>query len=134
MTDGEFSEYLPSGGKLVVTVKHWHIHYYFSGPDLRYNGESIDIPGNQVDDYIAAWKENFEKYKELKASIPKKSEFKAYGKKGMLIAINSYFNEGVSLTYRGINIKTEHELKKLIDNYAFAKRRAVEIMELLKQL
>lgn len=134
MTDGEFSEYLPSGGKLVVNVKHWHIHYYFAGPDLRYKGESFDIPDKQIDDYIAAWKENFAKYLELKDTIPKQSELRTHGKMGMLIAINSYLSEGVSLTYRGISVKTEKELQKIIDNYEFAKKRAVEIMTLLKQL
>lgn len=134
MTNGRFSEYLPSGGELVANVKSWSIHYYIAGPDLRYNGESFDIPGDKIDDYINAWQENFKKYTELKASIPPKSEFTTRGKMGMIIAINSYFSEGVSLRYRGVNVKTEKELKKIIDNYEFAKKRAVEIMALLKQL
>lgn len=134
MTNGEFSEYLPSGGKLVVNAKNWSIQYYFAGPDLRYKGESFEIQSNEIDDYILAWQENFQKYMELKATIPIKSEFNTRGKKGMIIAVNSYYKEGVSLIYRGLNVKTERELKKLIDNYEFAKKRAVEIMALLKQL
>ena len=134
MTNGEFSEDLPAGGKLKVNAKSWHIHYYIAGPDLRYKGEFFDIPGNKIDDYIVAWQENFKKYLELKATIPSKSEFHSQGKMDMIIAINSYFDEGVSLTHRGISVKTEKELKNLIENYEFAKKRALEIMTFLKKL
>ena len=134
MTTGEFTEFLPSGGKLVVNPMSWYIHYYFPGTEVKLGGDSYYIHDNQIDNYIFAWQENFKQYKELKETLPTKNEFVTRGKLGMLIAVHSRTCEGVSLTYRGLNIKTEKELKSLIERYEFAKKRAETLMACLKQL
>ena len=59
--NGEYSEKLTSGGELKVSVNSWHILYYFSGPDLRYNGTFVRVDGKDVDRYIDAWENNFNK-------------------------------------------------------------------------
>lgn len=43
--NGEYSEKLKSGGDLIVSSKSWYIRYYFPGPDLRYNGTFVNVPG-----------------------------------------------------------------------------------------
>lgn len=54
---GKYKENLPySNGELIVTKNMWEISYYFSGPDLRYNGTFFSIEGKQIDSYIDAYK------------------------------------------------------------------------------
>ncbi|MCH5155052.1 MAG: hypothetical protein J1F69_00450 [Clostridiales bacterium] len=134
MTTGEFSEFLPSGGRLVVNVQSWYVHYYFPGTEIRLGGESYYIHDNQIDSYIAAWQDNLKQYKELKATLPEKSESVTRGKLGMIIAVNSRIQEGVSLSYHGINAKNEKDLKKILDSYEYARNRANLIMSFLRQL
>ena len=133
MTTGEFSEFLPSGGRLVVSANSWYVHYFFPGTEVRLGGESYYIHDNQLDSYIAAWIENFKQYKDLKAKVAK-TESVTRGKMGMIIAVNSRIQEGVSLSYHGVNVKTEKDLKKLLESYEYARNRAARIMAFLRQL
>lgn len=71
MNKAKYTEPLASGGELNVTEDGWYIQYYFNGPDLRYNGEFVTIQGNEVDNYIKAYKSNYEKFTELQKVIPK---------------------------------------------------------------
>lgn len=59
MNKAKYTEPLASGDELNVTEDGWYIQYYFNGPDLRYNGEFVTIQGNEVDNYIKAYKSNY---------------------------------------------------------------------------
>lgn len=70
MNKAKYTEALASGGELNITENGWYIQYYFNGPDLRYNGEFVTIQGNDVDNYIKAYKNNYKKFLELQKVIP----------------------------------------------------------------
>ena len=82
---GEYRETLPSGGELVVTENEWHISYYFPGPDLRYNGTFFMVRSKDIDTYIAAWKNNFDKYLKLKATLSLNGIYETIGEANMKI-------------------------------------------------
>lgn len=130
--DGEYSEQLPCGGTLKVSGDKWHIQYYFAGFDRRYNGEFCRIEGLKIDEYISAWKENFDEYKKLKVSIPSGGDFSKPGKLGMNIRVGSF--EGVCLKSYHMPIKTEEGLTKVINSYRYAKDQALKAIKLLKTL
>lgn len=132
MTTGEYKEKLSSGGELSVTTKSWSINYYFSGPDRRYNGTFVTIPGSEIDKYIDAWKNNFNKYTELKQTIPPGGTFNAAGEMGMCIRIG--FSEGVCLRSYHMPIRTADKLNQVLFDYSFAKIRAQQIQRLLQSL
>lgn len=135
MTNGEFTETLSSGGKLVVSAKGWNIQYYFPGLDRRYNGTFFRISGNDIDKYIDAWQNNFAKYLEYKKTLPVGMEFHTVGEMHMNIYVNRGCGySGVCLTSYHMPVNDESKLKKIIEDYRNAKIRAVEIQNLLKTL
>src|SRR5688500_4467141 len=91
-TPGTYTEKLPCGGTLKVTPGHWEIEYYFSGPDMRYNGTFVHVSDSKVEAYIHAFTENWEEYKKLKDSIPAGGTFSKRGKEGMMIHIGGFAN------------------------------------------
>jgi len=129
---GEYSEKLPCGGSLKVYGNKWYIEYYFPGPDYRYKGEWCRIEDQKIDEYILAWKENVNEYKELKKSIPSGGEFSKRGKLGMNIRIGTF--EGVCLASYHMQIKSEDDLARVIDSYLYAKEQALKAMKLLQTL
>ena len=130
--NGEYNEKLKSGGELVVSLYEWKIQYYFSGPDLRYNGTFIKIYGAEIDEYIDAWKSNFETYSSLKRKIAHGASFITIGKKKMPIRIGNF--SGVYLSGFCLPIKTSKELDRLIEDYKYAKQHATQIQKFLKTL
>lgn len=126
-----FEENLPSGGKLQISSDSWKIQYYFSGPDLRYNGTFKSVPGNEIDKYISAWKNNFNEYKKIKGQFPAGCEVSKPGECGMTIRAGSY-REGVCLISYHMNIKDEDKLNEIINDYEYAKKRAREMQAILK--
>lgn len=118
---------------MVVSANSWYVHYFFPGTEVRLGGESYYIHDHQLDTYIAAWTENFKQYKDIKAKVAK-TESVTRGKMGMIIAVNSRIQEGVSLSYHGINVKTEKDLKKLLESYEYARNRAALIMAFLRSI
>lgn len=130
--NGQYSEKLKSGGELVVSDSSWHIRYYFSGPDLRYNGTFVTINGDEIDKYIQAWKNNFEKYLLLKETIPAGGKFDTAGDMGMSIRIG--WAEGVCLRSYHMPIGTREKLAQVISDYQYAKERAIKLQNMLKNL
>lgn len=130
--NGEYSEKLKSGGELIVSLRGWKIQYYFPGPDLRYNGTFFRISNNEIDEYVDAWKSNFETYFSLKKKIAYGASFETVGKKKMPIRIGNFY--GVYLTGFCFPIKTAKELDRLLEDYKYAKRRAVQIQMFLNNL
>lgn len=129
---GEYTEALVTGGKLTVTQDGWTIEYYFSGSDLRYNGTFFTIQGTKIDQYINAWEKNFEKYLELKRTIPAGGSFSINGEMGMSIRIGTF--EGVCLQSYHMPISTKEKLDKVISDYSNAKERASKIQKMLSQI
>lgn len=130
--NGEYSEKLTSGGELKVSVNSWHILYYFSGPDLRYNGTFVRVDGKDVDRYIDAWENNFNKYLQLKGTIPPGGQFETKGLMGMSIRIG--FVEGVCLRSYHMPINSQTKLNQVIKDYKYAKERAIKLQEMLRLL
>ena len=132
MSTGSYEEPLPCGGKLKVTKNAWEISYYFPGPDMRYNGDFITVPGSRVEWYIQAFVENFEEYEQLKKTIPKGGEF-SKTKYGMSIRIGG-FNEGVCIASYHMPISSTKRLEQVIGGYRYASERAPQIQEFLASL
>lgn len=127
---GRYTENLRSGGQLIVYGNNWDIQYYFPGPDRRYNGSFYTIKGRDVDRYITAWKNNFDKYLELKESFELHGSYSVAGECRMRISIGGW-SDGVSLDGYHMTIKNEEQLNRLIDDYKSAKLRAEKIQALL---
>ena len=129
----EYSEKLESGGSLVVTENDWRIEYYFPGPDLRYKGIRMSISSKNIDRYIAAWKNNFASYLQLKSllSLDKGGKFQKAGEEGMVIRIGGII-EGVFIADGWtMNIYNQEQLDRLINDYERSKERALEIQKML---
>ncbi len=103
MNKAKYTEPLASGGELNVTEDGWYIQYYFNGPDLRYNGEFVTIQGNEVDNYIKAYKSNYEKFTELQKVIPEGGEFTTKGECNMKISCGGSYHMGIKFL-NGITI------------------------------
>ncbi len=131
--NGEYTEKLSTGGELKVTPSMWCISYYFSGPDLRYNGTFVSIPGKEIDEYIQAWRDNFKKYLDLKKAIPKDGEYNTYGEKNMSIRIGNWCS-GVCLKSYHMPINNEEELEAVLCDYEYAKKRAHQLQTVLSSL
>ncbi len=133
MKRGTYVEKLPFKGELKVTNESWEISYYFSGPDLRYNGTFVSIPGNRVQNYVEAFRENWKEYCKLKESLPEGGEYRKIGKLNMTINIGS-FCEGVCLRSYHMAISNEKTLNSVIESYEYAIERAPIIQEFLKSV
>ena len=120
-----------------MTSTGWSIFYYFSGPDFRHNGESITVQGSEVDKYIKAYKNNFERYKSLMESIPPDGDFYTKGECKMNIGVTKY-HKGVTISqwYNHLSpscfpIDSDDKLKQIIGDYEYSKLKAKEIRELV---
>ncbi|MCA1771939.1 MAG: hypothetical protein LC677_04680 [Halomonas sp.] len=133
MSAGTYEEPLPCGGKLKVTKTSWEISYYFSGPDMRYNGTFVTVPGASIEKYISAFAENWAEFEQLKESIPKGGDFSKPGKQGMTIRIGN-FAQGVCIQSYHMPISSAQELEKVIGGYRYAAQRAPKIQEFLGSL
>jgi hypothetical protein len=132
-TTGTYSEKLPCGGELIVGAHTWHIKYYFAGPDLRYNGEFVEVLGRTIDEYISAYEESFQAFENLKQSISAGGEYQKSSKMGLTIRVGN-FNEGVCVAGYHMPICRRAELDKLLSGYRYAASRARGAMELLARL
>lgn len=108
---------LKSGGELVVGSSGRHIEYFFPGPDKRYGGVHITIPGEQITDYISAWKENFARYSELKAENDRKNVVET-GRLRMVIRTG--YMEGVYLRGNHMRVTREEQLEQIVKDYESA--------------
>lgn len=127
--NGEYTERLPTGGDLKISRNKWSINYYFSGPDARYNGIFKIIDGIDINKYINAWRNNFDKYQELKRHIPSGGNSDYPGEMGMSIRFG--FAEGVCLTSYHMPIRTQNQLQNVIKDYENAKVKVTQIQQIL---
>ena len=133
MSTGTYEESLPCGGKLKVTKASWEISYYFPGPDMRYNGMFVSVPGASIERYISAFNENWEEYEKLKSAIPSGGDFSKPGKMGMTIRIGA-FAQGVCIQSYHMPISSKQQLEKVIGGYRYAAQRAPQIQQFLSSL
>ena len=120
-----YSEEIGFSGILKVEEDHWYIQYYFSGPDGRYNGVHVVIPGQEVDDYINAWELNYKEYQKLKIEYSGR-RYEKKTLKGMNIKIGEFW-EGVCFTKNHMPINTQRKLKKVIDSLTYAKAKSKSV-------
>jgi hypothetical protein len=133
MSYGTYEEMLPCGGTLKVRRAFWEIAYYFYGPDRRYNGTFVSVPGESVPDYITAFRENWAEYEQLRNVIPGGGDFSKPARQGMSIRING-FNPGVCIRGYHMPITTLEHLEKVIKSYDYASKRAPQIQAVLESL
>lgn len=133
MPSGTYSERISDAGTLEVTAADWHIRFYFAGPDRRYNGTFFRVPGSQVDEYVAAYLQNWQTYLGLKQHIPAGANFDQAGLLGMRIRIGS-FAEGVCLTSYHDPIRDQGALNRRIEGLRRAAVKAREVQRLLRGL
>ncbi len=130
---GTYEESLPCGGKLKVYKTSWEISYYFPGPDLRYNGTFVQVPGRRVEEYIDAFNENWLEYERLKSSVPKGGAFSKVGKLGMTIGVGG-FPQGVCISSYHMPISSVEQLERVTASYRYAEERAPKIQAFLASL
>lgn len=118
---GTYSERLPYGGELKVNGTGWGIEYYWSGPDLRYNGTFFRIEGNSVDAYIRAYIANWEDYERLRMTIPEGGRYSKFGEMGMKINVRGW-PEGVCLKDYHMAISSKKQLDGVIEAYRYAQK------------
>jgi hypothetical protein len=130
VSEGEYRESLQDGGSLVVSASGWHVEYYWSGPDQRYKGTFHQIPGANLERIVAALRENWSAYQELKATVPTDGEFTRDGAEGMTINVGGHF-EGVCLYGPYGCIRTLDALNDRVLVYERARQRASEVRRAL---
>jgi hypothetical protein len=128
--NGEYVEKMKCGAELHVSKSDWYLRFYFPGPDLRHNGEFLTIPGNQMLDFISAYKSNFATYLKLKESIPANGSFTQNGMMGMKININGYFN-GVCIKSYHLPINTQDKLNEILTEFQEVIIKSKKILTLL---
>ena len=116
MAEGTFELTLPCGGTLRIFKSNWEIRYYFPGPDRRYNGTFVTIPGNMIEQYIAAYEDNWEEYQQLKHTVPAGGEFSKLAKMGMSIRVGGFY-QGVCLKAYHMPIASRGHLDRVLDGY-----------------
>jgi hypothetical protein len=132
---GEYKEKLPFGtGDLIATKSTYYIQFYFSGPDMRYSGTLLQIHSNEINKYIKAYEQNWNKFEELKAMKNKLgNEFSVSGVLNMPISIGGWKN-GICIDSYHMPLSTKKEIDKLIQSFEWAKEKGPEIMKFLKSL
>lgn len=130
--NGHYIEKLKTGGELVVGADSWQIKYYFKRSDPRYSGKDLIVPGDEIDSYISAWQNNFEKYLELKENTERGVNCEVPGEKGMNIRVGIF--RGVCLQSYHMSISTKEKLDSVINDYKYARDIAPKIMTMLKSL
>lgn len=132
--EGLYKEKLPIGfGELVVTKNDFHIEIELRIPDLRYKVRVLTIERSSIDDYIEAYKLNWNKYIELKEENPSEDEeVSITGLIDMQISTGCFMNEGVSI-YAGFHVlNSEEKINEMINSLQWAKEKGIKIMEIMK--
>jgi hypothetical protein len=127
------SELLVCGGRLTVSAATWEIKYFFPGPDRRYNGTFVTVPGVMIDQYIEAWLDNWAEYQRVVASLPKVSGFSKTCKLGMVIHIGNFVS-GLCICLHHMPVCTQVHIDEIVASYSYAKKRALQIQNELHLL
>lgn len=117
-------EPLASGGELAIYESGCRIEYFFAGPDGRYGGVHINIPGSRVEEYMEAWIANYERYESLGGGCGKEPVKAETGKCGMLIRTG--FGQGVYLQGNHMRISTRKQLEQVVEDYKYVMQKGIE--------
>ncbi len=117
-------EILRSGGELVICGSDVRIEYFFPGPDRRYGGSRIVVQGRNIPEYIAAFRDNWDAYMDVKKNSGRQL-INVMGSKGMLIK-NGVMG-GVYMKPGQMRIYTEEQLRQIISDYEYCYTRYREI-------
>ena len=114
-------EELASGGTLIISENDFRIEYFFPGPDGRYGGVRVNIPGRKVETYMRAWQKNYERYEELQkaagASVVKRPAAMR-GECGM--TLRTGFKDGVNQKGSNKRVTERVQLDMIIRDYGYA--------------
>lgn len=130
MNDATYTRKLPCGGTLRVWATHWDIYYYFPGPDRRYKGTIVSIPGGRIDEYIAAYQKSWNDFEHMRANKPSMGELRKKGSLGMSIGVGGYY-EGVFIDSCHMPISEKYQLDRLLRSFGEAKALAATTQEAL---
>ena len=109
-------EELASGGTLIISENDFRIEYFFPGPDGRYGGVRVNIPGRKVETYMRAWQKNYERYEELQKAAGASVVMR--GECGM--TIRTGFMDGVYLKGSHMRVTERVQLDMIIRDYGYA--------------
>ena len=104
-------EELASGGTLIISENDFRIEYFFPGPDGRYGGVRVNIPGRK----------NYERYEELQKAAGEsvvKRPAAMRGECGM--TIRTGFMDGVYLKGSHMRVTERVQLDMIIRDYGYA--------------
>ena len=128
--DGTYKEKLPYKGELQITGSEWCI-MYLSQPLYRGDHDFwAVIQGQDIYEYIDAWRNNYNEFLKLKSQVPVGGQFSKRGEKDMIIEIGGKYFEGVKLPTGYVFVSTKEELESIISDYHYAIKRAAEILSL----
>ncbi len=133
LDDASFVQTLPDGGKLRIFHDCWEIYYYFSGPDMRYNGTSVRFRDHEVPKAIEHYRSAYEKFKESKRVTPAEAELKIGYSMDLTIRVGGS-GEGVCLGSYHDPVHTDDGLNVKLESFSMAIERAPKIQELLREL
>ncbi len=115
-------------GKLHIGEKNTFIQFYFPGPDAKHKGTFFSIKENDIDNFIEAYRSNWniatELYLKIK-DIPN-TTIKQIGKMNMNVIIS---NTSITLYLHKYHlpVRTEKECEEIINLFLTAKHRIKEI-------
>jgi hypothetical protein len=107
------------GGTLTARESGFDLTYYFPGPDRRYNGTILRIDASMLQQYVAAWEENWRTYRVLRASMPSLC-FSAEGKFGMRV-------DAAGVRLHKLRVSNDAELDAMLNMLRQAKKRGSEL-------
>lgn len=123
---------------LVVSEKNSKIVHWFDGPDRRYNTRGFVISGDDLDNYINAWRNSFKKMNLIKNELTNlnSGKYTTKGDKGLIISIvgNGGYVALWHYYWDRFQVSTLEDLNEVISKYEYAKNRIVEIQKMLRQI
>lgn len=131
--NGEYTEeFMNNHGTLRIGSNHALIEFYFPGPDDRYKGTFISIQENEIDNYINAYKNNWQTAEEVQVKISDTPEakFNQLGEMGMNITVTQN-SINLCIDNYHLPICSKKDCDNIIEHFNIAKYRIKEIRQRL---
>lgn len=131
--NGEYTEeFMRNYGTLRIGSTHAFIEFYFPGPDARYKGTFFSIQENEINQYINAYRNNWQTAEELQARIldTPDDKFNQSGEMGMNITVS---HNSIILCIDNYHLPTcsKKECDDIINHFNIAKYRIKEVRQKL---